>query len=73
MATETQTSGDIPASDYQTIPKPVARLDPEVQFAPTCMMWCIYIGLGLFVCVALAWIVSSPTALPQFWKTLTGG
>jgi hypothetical protein len=67
MATNTQTSGDVPVSDYQTIPKPRARLDPEAQFAPTCMMWCIALGLGVLVCMVLAW------SLPHVLKLLSAG
>ncbi len=67
MATNTQTTGDVPASDYQTIPKPRVKLSPEVQFAPTCMMWCIALGLGLMVCIVLNW------ALPHVLKLLSAG
>jgi hypothetical protein len=61
------TSRDVQASDYQTIPKPRARVNPEAQFAPTCMIWCIALGLGLMVCIVLNW------ALPNVLKLLGGG
>lgn len=67
MATDTQTSGDVQSSDYPTIPKPHARINPEAQFAPTCMMWCIALGLGVLVCMVLLW------ALPHVLSLLNGG
>jgi hypothetical protein len=60
MATDSQSTRDlrdVQASDFQTIPKPKARLDPEVMFAPTCMMWCIVLGLGFLVGLMLLWSI----------------
>ena len=57
MAVSSETN-DPQASDYQTLPKPRTRLSPEVQFAPTCMMWCIALGIGLMIGMAVLWGVS---------------
>ena len=67
MATNTQTSGDVQSSDYQSIPKPRAKVSPEVQFAPTCMMWCIALGIGVLVCMMAMW------ALPHILKLISAG
>ncbi len=63
MATNTQTSGDVQASDCQTIPKPRTRISPEAQFAPTCMIWCMFLGLGLLACMVIAWALPRVLAL----------
>ena len=60
MASDSQTTRDlrdIQASDYQTLPKAETRLNPEVMFAPTCMMWCMVLGLGFLVAIVLLWAI----------------
>lgn len=58
MASDTQAQADIPAQDYQALPKPVARIDPIVKVGPTCMIWGIVIGLGLLVLTMLMWAIA---------------
>jgi hypothetical protein len=70
MATDSQTTRDprdIQASDFQAIPNVPARLSAEVKFAPTCMMWCIVIGLSVLGAIVLLW------ALPMLIQMVTRG
>jgi hypothetical protein len=64
MATDTQTKGEIPVSDYRMVSKTETQLTPETLFAPTCMIWCIGLALGFIVAVMLLW--SIPELLNMF-------
>ena len=69
MATDSSASGEVPASDYQTLPRVSTRIDPAVKVAPSCMMWLIVIGLGLLVATILMWALSTGTRLID-WSLL---
>jgi hypothetical protein len=63
MATETRvagstgSAGNVEASDdYQAIPRPVRRVDPETRMASSCMIWGVVIGMGALVCMMLWWV-----------------
>lgn len=59
MATDT-TAADTPAPDYPTVKR--ARgpyINAETRIAPTCMIWCVGIGIGLLVLIVLVWAISN--------------
>lgn len=61
MATEARAAGQVeeagPTDDYQAVPKPRARVNPEARIAPTCMIWSIAIGLFIMACLILTWAI----------------
>ena len=60
MATETKPAGDAQTSEYSMVtPQRVPRLNPEAAYAPTCMIWCMTIGIGLLVLIMVVWGISN--------------
>jgi len=60
MATTDPTVADPQAPDYSTVKR--ARgpiINAETRIAPTCMIWCVAIGIGLLVLVMLTWVISN--------------
>jgi hypothetical protein len=59
MATDT-TAADTQASDRSTVKKARGpQINAETRIAPTCMIWCVGIGIGLLVLVMLTWGISN--------------
>jgi hypothetical protein len=64
MSSDLQAEGlaapkDVPASDYQTIPKPARRVSPEARFPAGCMIWAIVVGMSILVGIMLCWTIAN--------------
>ncbi len=64
MSSDMQATGhaapkDVPASDYQTIPKPARRVSPEARFPASCMMWAVVVGMAVLVATMLCWGIAN--------------
>jgi hypothetical protein len=59
-AANTPAAPDTQASDYSTVKRArTPRIDPEATIAPTCMIWCMFIGIGLLVLIVVIWGISN--------------
>jgi len=64
MASDMQATGnvppkDVPASDYQTIPKPAPRVSSAARFPAGCMIWGVVIGMSILVAIVVCWGISN--------------
>lgn len=64
MASDPQATGlvppkDVPASDYQTVPKPAPRVSEAARFPAGCMIWLVLIGMSILVGIMLCWGISN--------------